>query len=360
MSNIAYEVRYGPLGVLLNDVQAVTLTGGRQWIVDPYNASTMQIVCRNIAGWVTPPTMKQAVTLKADGSQVWYGTITDVDINYGIIPAMDEAVITCEGSLGLFGRRNIRSLALSEQATGLQFDAIGTATNITTGYTTTGSIAGAQTFTGNALDAINALVFTEVGRLVESQNDYAVTFYGRNQYNSTNYQTVDFGTSGNEVIIYDGITFRSSAENYYTRVTVSPLGLAAQVENSGAAPYYSLEVSTWDYSTSQADSLAQYLLNQFSATTSGPTSITAQYVAQPSTGTSRDRLHNSMLYGFIAEEITISFRGTTYYAVCEGYEVTITPENTRITWHLSPQDVNNYLVLDNAIYGRLDYNKLGF
>lgn len=360
MSNIDYEVRFGPLGVLLNDVQAVTLTGGRQWIVDPYNASVMQIVCRNIAGWVTPPTMKQEITLIADGAQIWYGSITDVDINYGIIPAMDEAVITCEGPIGLLGRRNIRSLSLTQNNTGLQFSDIAGAAGVSNGYTVTNSIAGAQTFTGNALDGANALIATEVGRLVEVESANSVIFYGRNTYQVGTYLNAEFGTSGTASIIYDGITFRSTAENYYTRVTVSPLGLAAQVENTGAAPYYSLEVATWDYTTSQADSLAQYLLAQFSVTTSGPTSITAQYVAQPTTGTSRARFEDAIGNGIVAKTAVISFRGTTYYAVVEGYEITITPDNTRVVWHLSPQDVNNYLVLNDAVYGRLDFNKLGF
>ena len=360
MSNIDYEVRYGPLGVLLSDVQAVTLNGGRQWIVDPYNASVMQIVCRNIAGWITPPTMKQEVALLADGADIWHGTITDVDINYGIIPAMDEAVITCEGPIGLLGRRNIRSLALAQDYTDVQFSDISTAAGMGSGSSGAYSIAGAQTFTGNALDGVNALIATEVGRLRESPNSLVVSFIARNTYEVGAYDDIVFGTSGTASVIYDGITFRSSAENYYTRVTVSPLGLAAQVENSGAAPYYSLEVSTWDYSTGQADSLAQYLLAQFSATTSGPTSITAQYVAQPSTGSSRARFEDAIGGGMVAKTVTISFRGTTYYAVVEGYEITITPDNTRVVWHLSPQDVNNYLTLNDAVYGRLDYNKLGF
>jgi hypothetical protein len=366
MTNIQYRIQYGAFGTDLNDVQSVTISGGRQFIVDPFNASVMRIVCRNIAGWTISPQMGSPVLLTVPSvvinKEVWYGTITDVDINYGIIPAMDEAVITCEGALGLMGRRNIRSLVLAEDTTAAQFDEVAVAVGLSTGSTPSYSIASAQTFTGNGLDAANTLVATEVGRITEAPNASAVFFYGRNTFETgSTYATMDFVTSGTSGIIYDGIDFRSTAENYYTRVTVSPLGFAAQTNNTGAAPYYSLSVASWDYNTSQANSLSQYLLNQFSATTSGPTSITAQYVAQPSAGTSQERFIDIFTgTSPVARLATISFRGSTYNAVVEGYEITITPDNTRATLYLSPQDVNNYLVLNNSVYGRLDFNKLGF
>jgi hypothetical protein len=46
--------------------------------------------------------------------------------------------------------------------------------------------------------------------------------------------------------------------------------------------------------------------------------------------------------------------------IIEGFSVTADPSDSRYTFYVSPGDLNSYLVLDNSILGRLDFNKLGF
>jgi hypothetical protein len=275
---------------------------------------------------------------------------------------MDEAEISCEGPLALLGRRNLRSFVLAEGLTGDQFSSTCSQVNIGSSTGTTHSTAVGQTVTENALTFCNTLALTEVGRLGEEIGD-VVAFYGRNEFNTgINYSEHVFNTTGTNAMKYDGIEFRSTAENYYTRVTVEPLGLAAQTNNSGSAPWYSLSVNTYDYSTTQADSLSQYYLNQLSSKTSAPTAITASWANQPDTGTSQDRFQEALAWGNqIAMKCQITFRGTVYNTVIEGSTITSTPENTRITFFLSPQDLNNYLKWTSpAPYNTWDNNKWNF
>lgn len=363
MSVLSYTATFGTGSTNLGNIQSFTLQRGRQWIVDPFNAAKCSITVRDIAAWTTAPKMSDYVEIRNTGGfEVFGGRITDVRITYGLIPAMDEAEIECEGSLALLGRRNIRSFVLAQGLTGDQFGLVCDQVNIPNTITQSGSIAVAQTVTENALTFANTLAITEVGRISERFND-GVTWYGRNLFNpGVGYTEHVFNTTGADGMKYDGIEFRSTAENYYTRVTTEPLGLAAQTENSGSAPWYSLSVNTYDYSTTQADSLSQYYLGQFSSTTSGPISITASWSNQPDTGTSQLRFRQCLDYrAQIAMKCEITFRGTTYYAVIEGSTISANLDETRITFHLSPQDLNSYLKWDTpAPFNTWDNNKWNF
>jgi hypothetical protein len=53
-------------------------------------------------------------------------------------------------------------------------------------------------------------------------------------------------------------------------------------------------------------------------------------------------------------------RGVRYFCVVEGVNITASPDDTRILFSVSSNETNDYLILDNAVYGRLDNNRLGF
>jgi hypothetical protein len=59
-------------------------------------------------------------------------------------------------------------------------------------------------------------------------------------------------------------------------------------------------------------------------------------------------------------QVPITLRGTTYNAVIEGWSVTANPQDIRYSVYVSGFEQNNYLQLGNSVYGRLDYNQLGF
>jgi hypothetical protein len=66
-------------------------------------------------------------------------------------------------------------------------------------------------------------------------------------------------------------------------------------------------------------------------------------------------------FGFmIGARVSVTFRGTVYYSIIEGVRVTATPESSRYTFYLSGADLNNYLILNDTVFGTLDYNRLGY
>ena len=62
----------------------------------------------------------------------------------------------------------------------------------------------------------------------------------------------------------------------------------------------------------------------------------------------------------IGARVNVTFRGTTYPCLIEGVSVSAYPEGARYTFDVSGADLNNYLVLDNSVFGKLNENKLGY
>jgi hypothetical protein len=62
----------------------------------------------------------------------------------------------------------------------------------------------------------------------------------------------------------------------------------------------------------------------------------------------------------IGARVSVTFRGTVYQSIIEGITVTADPNSSRYTYYLSGADLNNYLILNDSVFGRLDYNKLGY
>jgi hypothetical protein len=361
-----WTAEYGsPLAnTVLTHVQNIYIHNGRALVTDPYNSSTATIEGRSPSTWVTIPKVNDKVKIYVTVSAVnWLqftGRITDVQVNYGITPAMDTYVISCEGPLAQFGRSDLLSEVLTTTTTGVYAKAVATAAGLEF-YNSTGlSIASGQTYTGNALQLINQLCQMEYGHLGQTAStdpDYmAVQFYDRNTFEAQiGNGFVDTAPTSNQ-FVYDSVTFQSAAANYYTKTIVNPAGLATQTAASGSAPFRVYQIDTLDSTTAQADSFADYLLNNFSNTASQITQFSCTDIAQ-----TYQLLHQVAYVEYqTAQQQTITMRGTTYKLIIEGTTIAVTPDQTRYTFDVSAQDLNAYLILDNATFGQLDNNRLNF
>lgn len=360
-------------GTTLNDIQSVSYNLGRVWQTDPYGGSVLEIRSRNIAAWTTAPKIGDMIYVSPSVGTAFSGYIKDVQIQYGIVASMDEAIITVETVLGLLGRTQLTAQALTQKGTLVQAEdaaiAAGVGNNVDpigTGYST----ASAQTYTGNVLDLINNLMTTEIGHVIEMSGKKAAIgnslplarLLPRN-YDQTVGFTFSDNPSASTQLKYEAISFTSAAQNYYTKATIQPEFVATQSSGSGV---YQLTQSSLDYSTGQALSHAQYLVNQYNSTTSQPFSITASYSNQ-GTDATRQSTFVSLLGGNLSGSLQLlTFRSVNYYVIIEGVSVTADTSDTAITLTFSSYDNNNYLILDNAVFGTLGTsgtypgNKLGF
>ena len=385
---IAYEWRVdfysGGAWRTLGNIQNINIFRGRRLQIDDYGADTLSISSRDPAAWTYTPKLgdqvvayvyRPGVIVGIDKFPGFIGNIRDVQINYGKVPNEDQVTIIGEGIQADWGRAQLNAFAITQDKTDEQVLDIATQVGLDVAQFGGMSTASAQTYTGNALNIVNQLVRTEEARIFAYPYQYNVTWpgdwklYYRGRGSNINLNTAwTFNdgtvTATNNDITYDQLEFRSSADNYYNQVTISPEYVAAQVATTGTTPVFGWEKTTLDYNTAQALSHAQWVLNNFQTKDSTVAAISFLDVAQPDTIPPFYIYENGTPLSIITEGISartvIGFRNDTFNCVCEGLSISATPQNTRITLYLSGQDTNAYLVLDDATYGKLNENKLGF
>lgn len=345
----------------ITNIVSFNMRAGRSTKSEIFQPGGASFTVRNPSSLPAGLVLGSTPFVNIDGYVQFSGAVINIEYNYGIIAAMDTATITMEGALASIGRGQLSGFTLSGGTTGAEASRIGlalTGTGKTVASSGTRSLTNnSTTYTGAALNMFQTLVAMEQGRIQEAAG--ALRFYGRDvtqdptafPYGYSNWYMTD-STSDTTGVHYDNVVFGSLTDNYYTQVQITPDGLATQIAGTGDR---NLTMSTYDVNTTQGANLASYMLSEFDTSTSVPVSIsTTSAMVNGSVG--------ALMIGEapVRWQLPIVFRGTTYNSVIEGYSVSATPEMVRYTFDVSGFEQNNFLVLDDSVYGRLDYNNLSF
>jgi len=213
-----------------------------------------------------------------------------------------------------------------------------------------------STYPGPAQTLLTSLVVMDQGRF-DDQGDRLV-FLGRDftyaDFNDSppiipTFYFADDGTAGYEK--YDNIRFSALSNNYFTYIQIEPAMFATQTAGSGNR---TLSLETYDTNAQQANDLANYCLAEFDPEVSRPTEITTT-----SSLGATNTLSTFSTYR-VGTRVQIRFRGTEYYCVIEGYNISATPSEVRYTFFMSGFEQNNFFRLDDPLFGILDYNNLNF
>lgn len=371
MALIEYRLEYGATYAtctnVASNVQQVTVNAGRQRQLDQYNANTASITLRYPTGYASPEPLFVTgtwvfVSVRIAGgsyTRIFTGKIADLQVNYGIpyaagVGVADFVTLSCEGNFAILGRSQGNNYSMAANTlqiqTGKVLDETGQTVSVYSGYGAETQFP-ATTISGTWGDWINRVLLTMNGRM----NDVNETITLQNAYLKFPAYFGNFSdvTNNSTLHSYDQIQFSSYADNYYTQVSVAPESYTAQIVQTGSKPFRTYQVNTLNNSTGQALDYANYLLSTYSTRSLRIESVTCNLNGQngdiPRYGA-----------GHMGCAITIAFRGTTFQAVLEGVTYSGTPENASATYYFSSQDLNNYLILDDAVYGKLDNNKLGY
>jgi len=367
-----YTVSYSTDNVTftaLSNVQGININIGRKALIDSYSADTCSIDVWYPTGYYSPiAAMVTGTFIKivntTSSKIIWYGRITDTAVSYGIVynsgtnvGNSDRLNILAEGSLGQWGRSKGNAYAMGAGTASAQLAAASISNGLqsSSNYSATDNPLVAATIVSSSwADWFNKWTATLNGRIRQGNNIVeAVSKYSG--FNST----VNFSDTANNATnqVYDVIDFQSLGQNYFTQITISPELFIAQVASSGSAPFRNLNLETFNNSSAQALDFANYLLTQYSSTSFALASVSCLAEAQNTM-----KLDNigTGFWDCIGAAITVTFRGTVYYAIIEGASFTASPESSRYTFYLSGADLNSFLILDNTVQGRLNFNKLGY
>lgn len=376
--NYQFQYLSGVSYVTATNVQSISINVGRRRQLDQYNASTARVEIRYPTGFASPITQfvsgtKVIIRNATSNLDMWVGRISNVEVNYGIpysggVGNADRLTITCEGSFAQLGRMQGNDYVLTANTLSNQISTASTQTGLA--LTSVGSqnpSLSAYTVSGTWGDWLNMAAITTNGRLIDAIQFDGVALWSPFEVYVSN---INFSDTANNATnqVYDNIEFASWADNFYSQVTVEPAGLSPVVATnpSASAPYRTYRANTLNSSTSQATDLANYLLSNYDSSDFALTSISCLAEAQNTfkldniAYQSTSPTVNPMFAWCIGTQVNVTFRGTTFTCIIEGASMTATPQSSRYTYYLSGADLNAYLRLNNAVFGQLDYNKLGY
>jgi hypothetical protein len=369
----------------LTGIQTVSISRGRQRFQDNFPQTNCTIELIPATTYAVPLAVGQFIdvrTTNAAGSIAYFvGTITDIERSYaipynsgtGYAPG-DRIVISATGCLGTLGKTTYPSftIVVSDCTTSIYdaaFFAGAIAKPVGFGVYSL-AFNSLQTLTNiGALDMINTLLRT-CQWLIDDIDNQRVTYTGKSYTSATfpagqgnrNYTFSDIGTGGSYA--YSNLEYLSSVQNTFTQVQVAPTGLATQTATSGSAPYNSLVYDTYNQNTSDAASLAGYIVNLQSLTTAVPFSITTD-TKMAANCTTISELSTSAVFADVTAgmnlgaAVTVEFRGTTVTAQIQGINTTFYPDYAQVQLYLSPS-LGTAFTLDSSAFGVLDTNRLGY
>jgi hypothetical protein len=366
MARYEWEVVYdtGP-PITLSDVQSVSITKGRIQVQDPIKASTATVTGRNLAA-LPNIEIGRFISITATDPlselfQVFVGVVSDVQVTYGEVPAMDTWTIHCEDAIARLGRSETRNMSWAAGLTTGQA-VIATVFNATQGAVTVTAAApfgdsrvSAETLNeANVMQVVNQLIATEQGRFYSVAGN-SVEFKSRSQVASgVVIGTFTDGTlvSTGDTAKFNDVIFRSQADSFFDQVFVEPDGLAVQTSGTGIRKYV---LQSYDQTTTQAQNLADYVLATLQVQDSVPSTLSC---------ISEVQTNNVAMQGAMQADrggrCQLVLRGVRYELFLNGCTVTATPEQTRFTFNLVSADALNFFILDSTAFGVLDQNKLGF
>jgi hypothetical protein len=370
-----YTVSYSTDNVTytaLTNVQNITVNIGRREQLSQYNASTASVSLRYPTGFASPiASLVTGTFIKivntTSGKNTLIGTINNVSAKYGIpyvggVGNADFLDFSVECSFARLGRAQGNNFSISAASFASQLITASTQSGVNMFYSlaSSPSMAG-TTVSGTWGDWLNRSLMTTNSRMIDAQNtgvlvvspfDYTVS-------------AVNFSDTANNATnqVYDQIDFTSLADNYYTQVTVDPESFAAsRVTKAGAvAPFRALLTNTFNASSAQATDFANYLLNNYSTPSFAIASFSCMAEAQNTF--KLDQIGAGATSGassVVGAQVSVAFRGTTFQCIVEGLTISATPAGSRYTYYVSGADLNAYLILNNAVFGRLNFNKLGY
>jgi len=377
-----YTVKVRALGSVgafttLTDVQNINVSVGRQRQLDAYQASRATVVLRYPSGYASPISALAAgstieIINSSSFSVLFKGRISNVTVQYGIpyassVGVADYVQINCEGTLAALGRMSGEGYSMGADTIGNQLSDASTETNLTLQYRGSGGGPSLdQTdVDGTWGDWLTKALQSINGRMYDAwETDYLYVIDPNYKYVST----INFSDAANNATnqVYDQIDFHGLADNFYTQVTIDPeKHTSATSTKAGATkPYRTLLMNTFSSSVGAAQDFADFLLGYYQEPTVGIASVSCLAEAQNSFKLDEMGMSKSLgledMPSTVGVQVGVTFRGTTFTCIVEGVEVNAQPGSARFTYHLSSADLNAYLILDNATFGKLDENKLGY
>jgi hypothetical protein len=374
----SYTVAYSTDGTTftnLTNVQGITINAGRQAQLEAIQATKATIELRYPTGFASPiADLVTGTIIRIRNTNSIYpypnadmllGRISNVTAVYGIpyaggVGNADYLIINVEGSFAVLGRMQGENYVLTYTELQSQCVEASIETGITVEKVGPNTAIAPTTISGTWGDWVAQAALTTNSRLHDTVFTDTVSIVSPF---AVNIATTGFSDVANDINnqVYDGITFDSLGDNYYTQITVDPQDYAAvTVTKVGAsAPFRTYNVNTLSASTGNATDFANYLLGNYQTPSFAISSFTCS--AESQAVCQLDGMNNGPNFNsFVGTQVNVTFRGTVFTCLIEGVTMSATPNGASFTYYVSGADLNAYLRLSIPVFGELDNNRLGY
>lgn len=367
---------------LTNLVESVNITRGRSRQLDQFNAGTATVTFNNSSRILDPLNTSSIyypyvlprcpIQILANGIPIYTGLITDWNLDYDIASNGDRMYASCSDAFTVLANTTLVAHTVTSELTSARINTVldytevayQGARNIGTGSSTLGASASSSGF--NIADGTNLLTYLQLVNTSEQgylfiSADGTLTFKGRTSVlnpvsgatfsytGSIPYQTL-LNSYGDEILY-----------NYI--VTQSPAGVQQITSDATSIALYqsqSLNLTNLLNSTvAEVAGLGNYLLGKYKNPVLRFTNVSTQMAAL---STANQNICFNLDLTSIATVVKNFTTGTpateSQTLIVSGVSHNITPGSHIISYTFESTDGNQYLTLNDAIFGTLSTTNL--
>lgn len=367
---------------LTNLVESVNITRGRSRQLDQFNAGTATVTFNNSSRILDPLNTSSIyypyvlprcpIQILANGIPIYTGLITDWNLDYDIASNGDRMYASCSDAFTVLANTTLVAHTVTSELTSARINTVldytevayQGARNIGTGSSTLGASASSSGF--NIADGTNLLTYLQLVNTSEQgylfiSADGTLTFKGRTSVlNPVSGATFSYTGS----IPYQTILSQYGDELLYNYiVTQSPAGVQQITSDATSIALYqsqSLNLTNLLNSTvAEVAGLGNYLLGKYKNPVLRFTNVSTQMAAL---STANQNICFNLDLTSIATVVKNFTTGTpateSPTLIVSGVSHNITPGSHIISYTFESTDGNQYLTLDDAIFGTLSTTNL--
>jgi hypothetical protein len=359
-------------------VLSVNIKRGRNRQLDQFNAGTAQVVFNNNSRILDPLNTasiyypfvlpRSPIIIYANGTPIYTGFVEDWDLDYQNAN-QGRMFARCVDTFGTLANQQLNAFTPSAQTSGLRVDAVldrpeiayQGARSIGTGSSTLGAYAVSQDT--NVLNYLQQVNTSEQGYLYTSA-DGTLTFKGRSSVLNP-VANASFTTNGTGIPYMTLVNQYGSELLYNYIVTQSPAGAAQTSSDANSISLYQAQnynlLNLLNSTTAEVAGLGSYLLGKYKDPVVRFTGVSCELAAL--TAAQWATIFAIDLTSIVTVQKDYN-TGTplteSQTLITSGIEHRIVPGSHIVSYTFESTDGNQYLTLDDAIFGTLDNNLLSF
>jgi len=359
-------------------VESVNIIRGRSRQLDQFNAGTATIAFNNVTQVLNPSNTSSPyypfvlprcpVQILANGVPIYTGLITDWNLDYDISND-DMMYASCADNFTVLANQALNAVTPSVEASGTRINTVldlaeinyQGARSIDTGSSTLGAFAISQDT--NCLNYLQLVNTSEQGYLFISAAG-TLTFRGRSSVLNP-VAGATFNTDGTGLPYQTLINQYGDELLYNYIITQSPAGAVQTASNAASIALYQAQqyalTDLLNSTTSEVAGLGNYLLGKYQNPVLRFTGLSTQMSALSTA-------NQNILLGLdltsictVVKNFVVGTPSTeTQTLIVSGVSHSITPGSHIVAYTFESTDGNQYMTLDNTIFGTLDANLLSF